>query len=147
MLGWRELTVRVEDELRQWSAADPIVVAESFSTALCIAYHRGHQRDIYTLNHRRNRRYGLRGQLRGWGINEWHMRRNHPGGNALYVHELRSLDPADVDEETWRIATLFAEVERLEPFDVVCGGKVVKRFALFRCTGCRGLWGGSVAGE
>ena len=105
-----------------------------------MAYHRDSRDGIYALNHSRNRRYGLRGQLRGWGINEWHMRREREGGNALYVHELRYMTPEAVEEETAHIRELFRKVEPLEPYDVVCGGKVLKRYALFRCTGCRGLW-------
>jgi len=136
MEGWREVTERVEAMDETWPGGRPIVVTRSFKTAVCLGFRRGRE-DIYTLEHRRNERYGLIGQLAAWGIDERHLEMERGDRDALYViprgHEVARPHKPNLK----RIRRFFTTVEPVDAFDIVRGGHPLFSFHLFRCTGRR----------
>jgi len=133
MLGWRDLSRCVGELRADWDGPDePFVVAESFRTILPVAFYLDAREGVYSLSHSRNRRYGLTEQLRAWGIDEARLAAECRGRDGIYVHEFRFSSHRQQEDPPDHIYRFVDELEKLDDYYVVVGGKRIKHFGLFR---------------
>jgi hypothetical protein len=88
LVGWRELAAKTREREEAWQGPPRFLVAESFSGALCVAFHLDRREGIYCLPHERNRRYGMEEDLRDWGIDWRTMVREQTGRPALFIDQI-----------------------------------------------------------
>jgi hypothetical protein len=130
--GWKEAARRLQELEGRWPAKPPVVVGESFRTALCMAYHLGRLDYVYTLDSRWNERYGLRQEITNWKMDEARLR-EHAGGQAIYVLRKRPSKKDSTEENLRGIDRYFTTVELVNRLDVPTGGEPVWSFLFFRC--------------
>lgn len=132
MLGWKELAAKVRElEQRPWEEPH-FILTKSFSTALCLGVERGSREGIYTIRSGHDKRYGLRRQLEAWGIDEERALAENLGHEALYVHEFRHPEAPRPKDQPKRVFRYFERLEPLAEVRVTLGGRVVRRFGLYR---------------
>jgi hypothetical protein len=81
-IGWRETA----DIARAQLATHPaLLVADNFMMAAELDFQFDGQREIYTLDHPLNVKYGRAPQVALWGTDETALRQRHPGAQVLLV--------------------------------------------------------------
>ncbi|MHC4592313.1 MAG: ArnT family glycosyltransferase [Planctomycetota bacterium] len=132
-LGWRQLADKVRELERERDARKSLIVTDSFSTALCLGFHLDRRDGIYTLYHRRHKRYGLVRQLDEWGIDESALLEAQRVQKALYVHEYHLSEDREEPDRPTRIQRFFADVELVGEVRTEYGGRLVRHFGIYEC--------------
>ena len=140
-LGWRELAQAVREAPHPSSRPDePLLVADSFATMLCVGFHLNRTAGMYALEHKRNAQYGVLGQLRGWRADEraFIEAMGRRPGPVLYLHDHRASGNRLRAPEPTRMRRYFREVEPLETVTVAYGDRIHRSYGLYACRGWRG---------
>ena len=153
MLGWQELAAKVREMeaghgLRAGRWDEPhFILTGSFDSALCLAFHRGSRKGIYTIRSVHDERYGLTRQLEAWGIDEESAMAAHFAREAILIHEFRRPEEPGPEDQPRRVYRYFEVLEgrtgdrnwltrhELEPLAearVTLAGRTVRRFGLYR---------------
>jgi len=118
--GWDQVAAKLDTLINQAQAGrDAFILSASYQTASQIDYHT-HGRFVVTTA----------------GANDAFAVRRHPdalmGRDAVFINDVAGAPGVP-------LALMFERVERLPDFEVVHGGQVVRRFAIYRCTGFKSL--------
>jgi 4-amino-4-deoxy-L-arabinose transferase-like glycosyltransferase len=135
MLGWADLARCVRDIEARSTTPPSFIAADSFRTALPLAFYLDTRRDIYSLQHERNVRYGLRGELGEWGMDEAHLIAEQAGRDGIYVHRFRPSDRPDVERLPDRVYRLCTSLDKEGDVRIVIRGRTIVHFGVYRLHG------------
>jgi len=136
-MGWRKLAGRLAELRRESSRPDEPIVTESFAPAMCIGFHLRQRRDIYSLDDRQNREYGVRELLALWGMDQRALERDTGGQEVLYVHSFHISKHRRGPQRAKRVHGVYSQVEKVADVYVEIQGRRLRHFGIFRCRGLR----------
>ncbi len=137
MLGWKDLASRVRQvEQRSWDAPH-FILTNYFGTALCLGFERRSRDGLYTITTGHTRRYGLKGQLADWGMDQSHFMSERQGQEAIYIHEFRHPHAPKKRHFPDRVFRYFKKLEPLDEVLVKVNDRIIRRFGIYRAYGMR----------
>ncbi|HXE75109.1 MAG TPA: glycosyltransferase family 39 protein [Candidatus Xenobia bacterium] len=125
VLGWRQMADQADQALAQLPPGS-FFLGISFTETLEHAFYSRRPVPLYTLDHSAHYKYGLGPLLDATGVSSVHLARED-GGDSLFV----TAETNGIHENALR--QIFSQVEELPPVEISAGGRVLKRFRLFRC--------------
>ncbi len=85
--GWREITVRADEEFARLPADKPsFLLSNRYSGALAYWFYGAENHPVYCLNHESAEQYGLTSLLQRSGVSQDHLLPEHRGENAVVLH-------------------------------------------------------------
>lgn len=134
-VGWREMAENVRTFQAQLSGnKDVLIAGDNFKTTAELAFELGMPRDVYTLDHPLNVKYGREYQYQLWGLDERALRRN-AGKDAIVVMEESGVNFRHRYEWHRNLCSMFDSVDVLDEQNLL---NHKKRFVIFYGKGIRG---------
>lgn len=133
-LGWKELANRVRQLEHRHFDTPHFILTNYFGSALCLGFERRNREGLYTISTGHTRRYGLADQLRKWRMDQEHFLLDRNGQIALYIHEFRHAHAPKEKHYPKRVYQYFKKIELLDEVKIVVGGRIVRRFGLYRAS-------------